>query len=262
MLNNKLHQHRVVIEMPSRTSRTHGFETSKFRDFKGSDLPTKTKSKAQKLRDLERRKTFLERKTVCSLLPCSELSDKEFRKLFSRPASHPDLPVAVNNTLVCSLRLAEAKISKLQNEMEELKSTHILVQQRHSEEMDQSKETLSFHNFNNELLHLKIADLEQRNKQLQEGFNLVNAACNRLHEDKEQLTTVIQSCLENLDSYKQRTVDGTVTSTPYVREPNGSVNKGQNSNGKTDFLQPPSDGEPSCEWCSVVGAFYRVCMPT
>ena len=106
MSNNKLYQHRVVIDMPPRTSRTHGFETSKFRDFKGSDLPIKPKSKTQMLCDLERRNTFLERKTVCSLMPSSELSDKEFRKLFSRPASHPDLSVAVNNTLVCSLRLA------------------------------------------------------------------------------------------------------------------------------------------------------------
>ena len=100
--------------------------------------------------------------------------------------------------------------------MEQLKSSHIFVQQRHSEEMEQSKETLCFHNFNNELLRLKTADLEQRNKQLQESFNLVNAACNRLHEDKEQLTTVIQPCLENLDSYRRRAVDGTVTSVPYV----------------------------------------------
>ena len=265
MSHNKTHHQVTVIEMPSRTRyhlRMCGFETSKIRDFKGSDLPTKPKSKAQKLRDLERRKTFLERKTVCSSLPCSELSDKEFRKLFSRPASHPDLPVAVNNTLVCSLKLAETRIKELQNEMEELKSTNILEHQRHSEEMEQSKETLCFHNFNNELLRLKIADLEQRNKQLQEGFNLVNTACNRLHEDKEQLTTVVQSCLENLDSYKRRTVAGTVISTPYVREPNGSVNYGQNSNGKSDFQQPPSQGEPSCEWCSVVRAFYKVCRPT
>ena len=64
MLNNKLHQHQVVIETTSRTSRTHGFETSKLKDFKSSDLPTKPKSKAQKLRDLERRKTFLERETM------------------------------------------------------------------------------------------------------------------------------------------------------------------------------------------------------
>ena len=76
---------------------------------------------------------------------------QEFRKLFSRPASHPDLPVAVNNTLMCSLKLAETRIKVLQNEMEELKTSHILIQQRHSEEMDQSKETLSFHNCNNSL---------------------------------------------------------------------------------------------------------------
>ena len=143
MSHNKTHQQITVIEMPSRTRyhlRMCGFETSKIRDFKGSDLLTKPKNKAQKLLDLERRKTFLERKTVCSSLPCSELSDKEFRKLFSRPASHPDLPVAVNNTLVCSLKLAETKIKELQNEMEELKSTNILEQQRHSEKMEQSKD--------------------------------------------------------------------------------------------------------------------------
>ena len=78
----------------------------------------------------------------------------------------------------------------------------------------------------------------------------------------EQLTTVIQSCLENLNSYKRMKIEGTATLKHRAREPNGSVNYGQNSNGKSDFLQPFSDGEPSCEWCSVVRAFYRVCGPT
>ena len=155
---------------------------------------------------------------------------------------------------MCSLKLAETRIKELQNEIEEIKSTHVLVQQRHSEEMDQSKETLGFHNFNNELLRLKIADFEQRNKQLQESFNLVNAACNRFHEDKEQLTTVIQSCLENLDSYERRKMEGTATLTHCVREPNGNVNHGQN--GKSDFQQPPwQEGLDGVYWLENNGQF-------
>ena len=76
MSNNKLHQDRVVIEMPSRTSRTHGFEISKFRDFKRSDLPTKPKSKAQKLRDLERRKAFLKGKLYVLRCPVQNFRTK------------------------------------------------------------------------------------------------------------------------------------------------------------------------------------------
>ena len=61
MSHNKTHHQVTVIEMPSRTRyhlRMCGFETSKIRDFKGSDLLTKPKSKAQKVRDLEGEKHF------------------------------------------------------------------------------------------------------------------------------------------------------------------------------------------------------------
>ena len=68
--------------------------------------------------------------------------------------------------------------------------------------MLQSRETLSFHKFNTDVCRLKIEDLEERNKQLQESFNQINFACNRLLEDKEQLGGVVQSSLENLDRYK------------------------------------------------------------
>ena len=74
----------------------------------GSKLTFKL-SEAQELTDLER-------KNVCSLLPGAGLSDKEFRKIFFRPASQHDLPVAVNTTLVCSLILAVTKIQELQKE--------------------------------------------------------------------------------------------------------------------------------------------------
>ena len=121
------------------------------------------------------------------------------------------------------------------------------MKQHHSAELDQSTETLRFHKFNNELLCLKIADLEERNKQLQESFEMVISACEHLVGDKEQLTTVVKSCLENLDSYKRRTMDGT----------SEKVIHGQNQ-----VQQPVSECEPNCEWCGVVRAFYRICRPT
>ena len=187
----------------------------------------------------------LERKMVCSSMPGAELTDKEFRRLFSRPACQPD--IAVNDTLVSNLKLADTKIEELQNRIYQLESSNISVQQQHSVEIDQSTETLSFHKFNNKLLRLRIADLEEQNRQLQESNKIVNSACERLVGDKEQLTTVIQSCLENLDKYKQRTMDGT----------SGKVTHGQN-----ELQQPLSESEQNCEWCCVVRAFYKVSLPT
>ena len=92
-------------------------------DKQGSKLTLKLRE-AQEL-------TALERKNVCSWLPGAGLSDKEFRKLFSRPASQSDLHVAVNNTLVSSLKLAEDRLLELQNKIVQLESSNISVKQHH-----------------------------------------------------------------------------------------------------------------------------------
>ena len=131
----------------------------------------------------------LERKILCSSIPGAELSDKEFRRLFFRSACQPDL--AVNDTRISSLKLSDAKIEELQNRADQLEATNISVQQHHSTELDQSTETLRFYQFNNELC-LKIADLEEPNKQLQESFEMINSACERLIGEKQQLTSVVQ----------------------------------------------------------------------
>ena len=74
---------------------------------------------------------------------------------------------------------------------------------------------------------------------------MVNSACERLVGEKEQLTTVVQSCLENLDSYKRRTMDGT----------SEKVIHGQN-----EVQQSLSESEPNCEWCFDIVFVYVVCL--
>ena len=197
------------------------------------------------------RKTSLEWNTVCSLMPGSELSDKEFRKLFSQPASLQDPSSVVTDTLAGSLKVADTKMMELQDELEKLKLENCSIQERQSEEMDQSRETLAFHHFNNQLLRHKIQGLEERNRQLHEANDILNSACERLISDKEQLTLTVQSCLENLDSYKRRKKNRTDSST------NGKVIDGQN-----DIHPLPSEDETNCEWCPIVKAFYQVCQPT
>ena len=249
----------------------------------------KSKSRAQRDRDFKRRQTFHEKKSACailpfyglegqdfineiqngagednklttklrktcsewSLMPGSELSDREFQKLFSRPASLQDLSTVVNDALVHSLKVADETIKELQDEIEKLKSENISIRKHQSDETEQSTETLAFHHFNNEMLRLKNADLEERIRQFQESNKILSSACERLVGDKEQLTTVVQSCLENLDSYKRRKKNRTASST------NVKVIDGQND------IQPlPSEDETNCEWCPIVKAFYRVCQPT
>ena len=197
------------------------------------------------------RETSLEWNTVCSFMPGSDLSDKEFRKLFFRPAGTQDLPEAVNNTLACSLKLADAKICALQKQMEKLKLEKESTQKHLSDEIEQSTETLAFHHFNNEMLRLKNADLEERVRQFREANKILSSACEHLVEDKEQLATVVQSCLENLDTYKRKKKDRTSSSTK------GKVIAEQN-----DIQPQPSEDQTNCEWCPIVKAFYRVCQPT
>lgn len=228
----------------------------------------KTKSKSTRTRDFKRRQTFLEskticsglpffeldnlelqqetasntvfqerkayskskpeeRKAVCSLLPGADLSDKQFCKLFSRL---DDRQTVVNNALIRSLELSDTRISELQRELEKVNSVQCALQQRHSTEMEQTMETLNCYKFDAELCRLKIADLEERNRQLKESFNLVNSACGKLIDDKTKLSNAVRQCFENLKAYKD-------------------VNNQTNSE------------ELNCEWCSIVGAFYRVCLP-
>ena len=243
-----------------------------------------SKSRAQRNRDLKRRQSFQERKTICaqmpfyglerqelmhllqsgadsqenkvtvelwetslerknvSLFPGSELPDNQFRKFF-RPASRPDIHLAVNGTLVSSLKLAKTKIEELEAKLDQLSQSNILVQQQLAMEKDQSTETLGFHHFNNEMLRFKIADLEERNRQLQEANKLLLTATERLVDDKEQLSSVVQSCFENLDSYKR------------IKKTNKKVIPEQNDSHQID-------SEQDCEWCPIVKAFYRVCSPT
>ena len=197
------------------------------------------------------RKTSLDWNTVSSLMPGSELSDREFQKLFFRPASLQDISSVVNDTLAGCLKVADTKIKELQQELAKLKSENCSNQKRQLDERDQSRETLAFHHFNNQLLRHKIEGLEERNRQLHEANNILNSACERLISDKEQLTATVQSCLENLDTYKRKQKNRTASST------NGKVIDGQND------IQPlPSEDQTNCEWCPIVKAFYRVCQPT
>ena len=184
---------------------------------------------------VELRETSLERKNVCSLFPGSELPDNQFRKFF-RPASRPYMHLAVNGTLVSSLKLAKTKIEELEAKLDQLNQSNILVQKQLSMEKDQSTETLGFHHFNNEMLRFKIADLEERIRQLQEANRILLTANGRLADDKEQLSSAVQRCFGILDSNKTTS----------------SKNKGT----KTDT------SEQDCEWCPIVKAFYQVCQPT
>ena len=90
------------------------------------------------------RKTSVESENVCSLMPGSQLLDKEFQRFFFQPAYKPDPTVAVNNTLVSSLKVAEAKVIELQNAFEKLKLENVAVQKHLSDEADQAKETSEF----------------------------------------------------------------------------------------------------------------------
>ena len=197
------------------------------------------------------RKTSLDWNTVSSLMPGSELSDREFQKLFFRPASLQDISSVVNDTLAGCLKVADTKIKELQQELAKLKSENCSNQKRQLDERDQSRETLAFHHFNNQLLRHKIEGLEERNRQLHEANNILNSACERLISDKEQLTTTVQSCLENLDTYKRKKKNKTAPSA------NGKVIVEQN-----DIQPQPSEDQTNCEWCPIVKAFYRVCQPT
>ena len=239
-------------------------------------VEAKAKSRAQRNRDFKRSQAFREKKSVCAILPfyeldgqdlkkeiedCtvtgdtvkfrktenpvmpgSELSDKEFHKLFYQPANVQDLAAVVNDTLVCSLRRAESKVKDLEAVLNQLKSSYMSVTQQHSMEKEQSNETLDFHINMNEMLRWKITDLEERNRQLKEANETWSSACERLLDDKEQLKSTVQSCFENLDSYSKMKKDKTKKGTQKDTQ--------------------PMDTEQECEWCPIVKAFYRVCSPT
>ena len=185
-------------QLPSSTAyfkRTFRYATCKFRDFKNSDLQGEFKSRAQKERDLKRRKTFFERKTVCAMTPGAELSDREFQKLFSRPAIQPELSVATDS-LVCSLEFAENKIQELEKKLDQLNTSNTSAQKVHTVEMEQSKETI------------KILETENQSL-LSENAKLSTAVANqeqKCHELSTQLDTA-QKTVEHLTSYKQHYFD-------------------------------------------------------
>ena len=76
-------------------------------------------------------------------------------------------------------------------------------------------------------------DLEEQNRQLTEANKILLTANERLVDDKEQLTSTVQSCFENLDSYSKMKKDKTVS----------SKKKG------TQKDTQPMDTEQDCEWC-------------
>ena len=182
----------LVIQVPQRTT-GYGMQSYGFGLPQKPSSPRRTnfqinhKSSAQKLRDFKRRQTFLERKIVCLSLPGAELSDREFTRLFCRPVERHDV---VNTTLISSLQVAERRLHELQNELEQMKVLRIPEQQRYTTEREQMQETVKLHEFNSELFRLKNADLEERDRQLLEGFDLVNTACCKLLNDKERLMTL------------------------------------------------------------------------
>ena len=184
-------QHTVIQKSKSRAQRSRDFKRRQtflekksvcaswpFYELEGQDLSSEIQNGADDQQEIKLSSKFdLERKMLCPSMPGAELTDKEFRRLFSRPVCQPDVHLAVNDTLVSNLKLADTKIEELQNRIHQLESSNISVQQQHSAEIDQSTETLSFHKFNNELLRLRIADLEEQNRQLQESNKIVNSAC-------------------------------------------------------------------------------------
>ena len=159
--------------------------------------------------------------------------------------------------LISSIKLAEDRINELQNEIKQLKTANSSVKQRSSEEVEQMKETVKFHQFNSELCRLQVADLEERSRQLQERFDLVNTACGRLLKGKDELSTISRTCLEYMDTRcKQIKITVLITDN---RQSDSFVNSRKTE--QSDSEQHFSDSNSSCECCAVVKAFYGVCMP-
>lgn len=184
-------------------------------------------------------KPNMDRQDTCSVMPGAELSDREFRRLLSRP---DDRQIVINCTLLHKKEIAENRTIELEKELENLKLKQV-------GEMEQMKETLNNYKFDADLCRLKIADLEERNRQLKESFDYMNTACIKLLEDKKALRNTTQACFENLDKYKELILNTR-------QESDGA----KDVNNQTDQVQTSVDNS-NCEWCSIVRAFYRVCMP-
>ena len=116
------------------------------------------------------------------------------------------------------------------------------------------QETVKFHEFNSELFLLKNADLEERDRLLLEGFDLVNAACCRLLNDKDKLMTLAQRLIEQTELQIHTASSKTTTGGNDFRADCIQTEA-------RDAEQQNSNKNSSCEWCVIIKAFYEVYMP-
>ena len=161
----------------------------------------------------------------------------------------------MNTALISSLQVAEKRLHELQNELEQLKVLRISEQQRYTTEREQMQETVKFHELNSERFRLKNADLEERDRLLLEGFDLVNTTCCKLLNDKNRLMTLAQRLIEQTELQNQ-----IVSSNTRIRR-NDFCATDCIQTEAPDAEQQNSNRNSSCEWCVIVKAFYEVCMP-
>ena len=112
--------------------------TCMFRNIK------KQKSKAQKLRDQQRMQHFLERKSVCVVMPFSDISNEELSKLMPKFNNNSDYD-PVKECMLDSLETAWEKNDMLKEEICKLKDDNEELMLKLSEEQSRNQELEDTH---------------------------------------------------------------------------------------------------------------------
>ena len=136
------------------------------------------KSKAQKLRDQQRMQQFLERKSVCAVMPFSDISNEELSK-FMPKFHNPDYD-PVKECMLGSLETAWDKNDALKDEICKLKDEHEELMLKLSEEQSRNQELEDTH----------LTD-DMQIKQLQCDIIQEQLKCATVQKDIEELKEVL-----------------------------------------------------------------------
>ena len=120
----------------------------------------KQKSKAQKLRDHQRRQRFIESKSICAAMPFYDISNEELSKLVPKCHNNSEYD-PIKEAMLDSLDTAFAEIDKLEGEIRELKENNKMLHSQLSEEENQNQELQNFLSSDNGQIQQLQYDLEQ-----------------------------------------------------------------------------------------------------
>ena len=137
------------------------------------------KSKAQKLRDQQRMQHFLERKSVCAVMPFSDNSNEELSKFMPKFNNNSDYD-PVKECMLDSLETAWEKNDTLKEEICKLKDDNEELMLKLSEEQSRNQELEDTH----------LTD-DMQIKELQCDIIQEQLKCATVQKDKEELKEVL-----------------------------------------------------------------------